>query len=191
MTPKAPSRASFVTLLVLQLAPVQSIAADDPPPPYVPDTCGPLPWIIGFNTNSATMTPFARKRLDALAAAWHAEPGPVLASGRVDGQEDRPGETLSARRLRVVVAALEDLGVPAASIWPRDDAGRAGLVPNAPGVSEPQNRTVWIEAPSQGHRCLQAKAAKLKAWIRRRCLPAAPGDQAACEETSARLTEGE
>ena len=190
MTPKAPLRASVAVLLALRLAPVPSLAADAPPP-YIPDTCGPLPWIIGFDTGSTALTPFARKRLGALVTAWHAEPGPMLASGRVDGQEDHPGETLSARRLEVVVEALEDLGVPATIIWHRDDAGRTGLVPNAPGMSEPQNRTVWIEAPSQGQQCLQAKADKLKAWIKQHCLPAASGDRAACGETLDRLTEGE
>ncbi len=126
MTPKVPLRVSLAVLLALQLTTMTSSAADSPPP-FIPNTCGPLPWIIGFDTGSTTLTPFARKRLDALVAAWYAEPGLVLASGRVDGQEDHPDEILSARRLAVVVAALEDLGLSSTAIWPRDDAGRADL----------------------------------------------------------------
>ena len=191
MTLRAARRPAMVALVAAAWLPQPAPAATDQPPPYIPDTCGPRPWIIGFETGSTTLTPFASRRLDALVSAWHAEPGPLVASGRVDGQEDHPGETLSAERLKVVLKALEERGLPTTAIWPRDDAGRAGLVPNGPGISEPQNRTVWIEAPSQGHQCLQTKADKLKAWIKQHCLPAASEDLAACGETLDRLTEGE
>ena len=39
-------------------------------------------------------------------------PLPLLAYGRIDGQEDRPGQALSSQRLTVVLKALEDRGVP-------------------------------------------------------------------------------
>ncbi len=111
---------------------------------------------------------------------------------RMRGWSGRPSRrTLSARRLKGVVAVLEDPGVPKTDIWPRDDAGTSGMARNAPGLSEPQNRMVWIETPSQGGRCVGARVEQLKAWLKRYCLPAASGSRAACSGTLDRLGAGE
>lgn len=109
--------------------------------------------------------------------------GRLLASGRVDGQEDRPGQTLSSERVRVVMKALTDRGVPERDLRSRDDDGIAGVAPNVAGTPEPQNRTVWIELPNQGKNCARRLEDRRLDWIARNCLVGGCGDQATCRST--------
>lgn len=171
-------RAAVPLLLCVLTASAPAIAAD--PPPFGTEECAAHPWPIPFSTSQATLSPFAIQRLDAVAGAFRADPGPVLASARVDGQEDHAGQRLSAQRLAVVLKALEDRGLPAAALWGRDDGGRAGVVPNSAGEPEPQNRTVWIELPSEGSACTRRLADQRREWVMLHCLAGGHGDPVLC-----------
>lgn len=173
----------FRTALLLACILAPSAMAADDPPIFTTEECAVLPWPIPFATGKAELSSFAIHRLDDLAAAWRVDPGPILASGRVDGQEDTRGETLSAQRLRVVLRALEDRGVARGSTWSRDDGGSAGVAPNTPGQPEPQNRTVWIELPSQGTTCARRLSEQRRAWIARHCFGKTAAEQGRCEST--------
>ena len=76
------------------------------PPVYGIEECSPHPWPIPFATGQTTFSPFATRCLNKLAIAWRLDGGPFLASGRMDGQEDRPGQPLSSQRLKVVLKTL-------------------------------------------------------------------------------------
>lgn len=173
--------AALSLLVCLLTASTPAVAAD--PPPFGTEECATHPWPIPFGTGQAVLSPFAVQRLDTFAGAFRVDPGPVLASARVDGQEDRPGQKLSAQRLAVVFKALEDRGLPVAALWGRDDGGNAGVVPNIPAQPEPQNRTVWIELPSEGSSCARRVARDRREWVTRNCLSGGHGDRDLCATT--------
>ncbi len=175
-------RCALVTPLLCALGTSMPVEAAEPPV-WTTEECSAHPWPIPFATDQTTLSPFAIQRLDKLVTAWRLDGGPLLASGRVDGQEDRPGQALSARRLKVVLEALEDRGVPEGALWSRDDHGTAGVAPNAAGQPEPQNRTVWIEMPNEGTNCAHRLAGQRRDWIAKNCLAGGHGDPATCKST--------
>ena len=183
MTPKALlRRCALLTPLLCAVGTITPTRAAEPPV-WTTEECSAHPWPIPFATGQTTLSPFATQRLDKLVAAWRLDGGPLLASGRVDGQEDHPGQALSAQRLKVVLRALEDRGVPEGAFWGRDDHGTTGVAPNAPGQSEPQNRTVWIEMPNEGLNCAHRLADQRRAWVAKNCLAGGHGDPATCKST--------
>ena len=175
-------RCAFIAALLCALSSVTRTRAAEPPV-YGTEECSAHPWIIPFAVGQITLSPFAVQRLDKLVTAWRIDGGPLLASGRVDGQEDQPGQTLSSQRLKVVLKALEDRGVPERALWGRDDRGAAGIAPNVTGHSEPQNRTVWIEMPNEGIHCAQGLADQRRDWVAKNCLLGAHGDPVVCKST--------
>ena len=176
---RAPGRYNLVALLLLASGAVTPVVAAQPPV-FGTEECSAHSWLIPFPPGRPTLGPFAMQRLDKLVAAWRMDPGPILASGRVDGQEDHPGQDLSSRRLAVVLRALADRGLPAAALWGRDDHGTAGVAPNTPGQPEPQNRAVWIEMPDEGTACSHRLANQRRDWISRNCLAGGHGDPGTC-----------
>lgn len=175
-------RCTFILMMLCTCYNTRPATASDAPV-YNTEECSGLPWIIPFATGQTTLSLFANQRLDKLVTTWRADGGPLLASGRVDGQEDRPGQTLSSKRLRVVMKALTNRGVPERDLWSRDDHGIAGVAPNVAGTPEPQNRTVWIELPNQGKNCARLLEDRRLDWITRNCLVGGRGDQATCRST--------
>ena len=175
-------RCTFIPPLLCALGTTTPTKATEPPI-WTTEECSSLPWPIPFATDQTTLSPFATQRLDKLVTAWRTDGGPLLASGRVDGQEDHPGQALSAQRLKVVLRALEDRGVPAGVLWGRDDHGTAGVAPNAAGQPEPQNRTVWIEMPNEGLNCAHRLAEQRRDWVAKNCLAGGHGDPATCKST--------
>ena len=183
MTAKAsPCRCALITFLLCAPGTITSVKAAEPPV-WTTEECSAHPWPIPFDTGHVTLTPFATRRLDKLVAAWRRDGGPLLASGRVDGQEDHPGQALSAQRLKAVLRALEDRGVPEDALWSRDDQGRAGVARNVPGQPEPQNRTVWIEMPNESLNCARRLAEQRRDWVAKNCLAGGHGDPATCKST--------
>ncbi len=183
MLPRAAlCRCALIPPLLCALGSITPSTAAEPPV-YGTEECSAHPWPIPFATGQTTLSPFATQRLDKLATAWRLDGGPLLASGRVDGQEDRPGQALSSQRLTVVLKALEDHGVPGGALWGRDDHGAAGVAPNVTGQPEPQNRTVWIEMPNEGTNCARRLADQRRDWVAKNCLAGGHGDPATCRST--------
>ncbi len=167
-----------------ELATAQAV---DPFPVYATDACSSNPWLIPFDQGKAELNDFARRRLDALVAAWRVDAGPLLASGRVDGTEEGHYPGLSQRRLQVVVQALVKRGMPADAIWTRDDGGERGFVENEPGVSEPQNRIVLATLARGGDQCARNMVTARHDWLVRNCSPSHPkADKTACDDALSR-----
>jgi hypothetical protein len=161
--------------------------AADPYPVYATDTCGSNAWLIPFDEGKAELGEFAQKRLGDLVAAWRVDAGPLLASGRVDGREEGRYPGLSQRRLQAVVQALIKRGVPADSIWTRDDGGKNGFVENQPSVSEPQNRIVLATLARGGDQCARNMVKARHDWLERNCSFSHPkAGKVACDDALSR-----
>ncbi len=150
-------------------APLARAQPADTFPVYATDACSSNPWLIPFDQGSAELSDFARKRLDGLVAAWHVDAGPVLASGRIDGAEEGHSPDLSKHRLEVIVDALTKRGMPAYTIWTRDDGADHGFVQNLRGVSEPQNRIVLLTFARGGEQCSRNLVRARAEWVQRNC----------------------
>ena len=162
--------------------------SSDPFPTYATGECAAHPWIIPFSEGKAELGQFARTRLDELAEAWRTDPGPMLASGRVDGIEEERYPNLARQRLNVLASAMERRGVPRGDLWLRDDGGSNGFSPNEPDVEEPQNRIVLVQLPTEGEQCAHKLAKARMDWLRRNCSPLHPtAAKAACDNAESML----
>ena len=160
----------------------------DPFPVYATDACSSNSWLIPFDQGKAGLGAFAQQRLDDVMAAWHVDYGPILASGRVDGNEEGHDPGLAQRRLQIVAEALIKRGLPGDAIWTRDDGGQHGFVENRPGLSEPQNRIVLLVLARGGDQCARNLAKARAQWLGRNCSPShRKAAAAACEEAMSRL----
>ena len=105
------------------------------------------PQLVYFDYGSVALSPAGRSVLANLAAQYAAAGGGHLAVGgssdRAEARSQPPG--LSLRRAETVKHYLASMGVPAYAISVEGYGVTRLLVETAPGVREPQNRTVLVE----------------------------------------------
>lgn len=128
-----------------------------PPPPAPMPMAQPAPsaappprlFLVYFDFDRATLTPFGQDVLEQAAAAYRAGGAARL---DVTGYTDLAGPAaynlkLSRRRADAVRARLIELGVPEAAIVEAARGEADPRVPTAQGVREPKNRRVEIVLP--------------------------------------------
>lgn len=115
-------------------------AAVQPPP------AAALQYQVYFDFDRATLTPDARRVVEAAAAAAKQHPNqPIELVGRADlVGSDRFNQRLSERRAQAVLDALVGQGIPRNLITARGVGKREPPVPTPEGVREARNRVVDV-----------------------------------------------
>lgn len=143
-------------------------------------------FLLFFDQHSARLTERARQVSREQAERYLRFDGKsAVLSGHTDASETgRRDRGLGARRAQAVAAFLAGSGVPAERITVKDLAGSRPLLPNVPGVAEPQNREVSgvfdfdLPGPDERRDCA--------AWVRRSHCEA-PANAAAADDCRAAL----
>jgi OmpA-OmpF porin, OOP family len=124
-----------------QPAPPPPQAAAPPPPPPPPEHN----FTVFFDWDRANITPEGQQIIEAAAATYKQQPGPVSVTGHTDTSGSAAyNQKLSVRRAQNVAGGLSQAGVPQNAMTVTGVGQNDLKVPTPDGVREPQNRRVEI-----------------------------------------------
>jgi hypothetical protein len=140
-------------------------------------------WLIFFPEHSAALSARARTVLDELAEWVHGAVPFIVVRAAADATETTAEDSdLIVRRATAVRDYLMEAGVSPHSVLV-DTAGSPGrLVPNRPGVAEPQNRFVEFLLPlGRDPAGLSRDRRACFDWMHENCLQGGPAGRVSCE----------
>ncbi len=142
---------AFALCSILAMAACAPVVVPPPPPPppmgeVAPPVAAGNSFIVFFDWNRSWVTPAGYAVLQQAANVYKAGGNVTV---RVTGYTDTSGsarynQRLSGRRAWHVARALEELGIPKASLAVSGHGENDLRVPTANGVREPQNRRVEV-----------------------------------------------